>query len=197
MRCGRPTSGERRLPCRQGHESSTGPAQKAGRTGRQEARGRREREEGGERNDYATSCWRHGAVNRSSPMYATPRPVCEGAPPLPVEGRSSPCSLRTCRVSQGRSRSRKGRPVAVEVAPTFAGALFKAGVSCPLVHGRAARRGVPHQPPKNLALLSGHYPGANALEIGAERLGFILRPRALKRPRNPYLSSVSFSAILY
>ena len=55
---------ERRLPCRQGHESSTGPAQKAGRTGRQEARGRREREEGGERNDFATFCWRHGAVNR-------------------------------------------------------------------------------------------------------------------------------------
>ena len=138
---------ERRLPCRQDHESSTGPAQKAGRTGRQEARGRREREEGGERNDYATFCWRHGAVNRSSPMYATPRPVCEGAPPLPVEGRSSPCSLRTCRVSQGRSRSRKGRPFAVEVAPTFAGVQFRAGVSCHLVHGRAARRGVPRQPP--------------------------------------------------
>ena len=101
---------ERRLPCRQGHECSTGPAQKAGRTGRQEARGRREREEGGERNDYATFCWRHGAVNRSSPMYATPRPVCEGAPPLPVEGRSSPCSLRTCRVSRGaRGAAKAGR----------------------------------------------------------------------------------------
>ena len=101
---------ERRLPCRQGHESSTGHAQKAGRTGRQEARGRREREEGGERNDFATFCWRHGAVNRPSPMYATPRPVCEGAPPLPVEGRSSPCSLRTCRVSRGaRGAAKAGR----------------------------------------------------------------------------------------
>ena len=60
------------------------------------------------------------------------------------------------------------------------------GRACHSAYGRAARRGVPHQPPKNLALLSGHYPGANALEIGAERLGFILRPRALKRPRNPY-----------
>ena len=84
------------------------------------------------------------------------------------------------RVARGAAKA-----VAVEVAPTFAGALFKAGVSCPLVHGRAARRGVPHQPPKNLALLSGHYPGANALKIGAERLGFILRPRALKISRNP------------
>ena len=117
---------ERRLPCRQGHESSTGPAQKAGRTGRQEARGWREREKGGERNDFATFCWRHGAVNRPSPMYATPRPVCAKAhrrsrskaahPPTRFGPAASPGALAepqrpACRRLRQRSLERCSRRV--------------------------------------------------------------------------------------
>ena len=182
---------ERRLPCRQGHECSTGPAQKAGRTGRQEARGRREREEGGERNDFATFCWRHGAVNRPSPMYATPRPVCEGAPPLPVEGRSSPCSLRTCRVSRGaRGAAKAGRSPwrlrqrSLERCPWRA---------CLARSFMVARRGgeCRTNPQKILPCSQDTTLGQMhwKSEPRAERLGSILRglarTRALKHPRNP------------
>ena len=111
MRGGRSTSGA----CHAGRAMKAAPDQlkkQAERGGRKRGGGESERRAGrGTTSQPSAGGTAQSTVNQSSPMHATPRPACEGAPPLPVEGRSSLCSLRASDLPrlrlQGRSRSRK------------------------------------------------------------------------------------------